>query len=143
MQVVINMDDEKFDELFGEQVGKLDPREVKDIFAECIKEYFTQNNYENVERLITEKEGYYSRQPQFTWFGKELIKNCDYSKLQEVVDKVIDSMTNNHERLLKEMLFEVISIGFTNSYSMQTAFKEKILPLSMRIEGIESNIRRE
>lgn len=143
MQVVINMDDEKFDQLFGEEVGKLDPREIKDIFAECVKEYFTQNNYENVERLITEKGRYYDSKPQFTWFGKELIKSCDYSKLQEVVDKSIDSMTKNHERLLKETIFEAISIAFTNSYSMQTAFRDKILPLSMRIEGIESDIRRE
>ena len=143
MQVVINMDDEKFDQLFGEEVGKLDPREIKDIFAECVKEYFTQNNYQNVERLITEKESYYGSKPKFTWFGQKLIEHCDYSKLQEVVDKVIDSMVNNHETLLKEMLFEVISVGFTNSYSMQKAFEEKILPLTMRMEGIESNIRRE
>lgn len=97
MQVVINMDDEKFDQLFGEEVGKLDPREIKDIFAECVKEYFTQNNYQNVERLITEKESYYGSKPKFTWFGQKLIEHCDYSKLQEVVDKAIDSMIKNHD----------------------------------------------
>ena len=141
MQVVINMDDEKFDQLFGDEVGKLDPREIKDIFAECIKVYFEQNNYQNIERLITEKGDYYSSKPKFTWFGQKLIENCDYSKLQEVVDKVIDSMVNNHETLLKEMLFEVIARGFTNSYSMQEAFKMSILPLTMDMENIKSYLK--
>lgn len=141
MQVVINMDDEKFDQLFGDEVGKLDPREIKEIFAECIKAYFEQNNYQNIERLITEKDGsYYSSKPKFTWFGQKLIEHCDYSKLQEVVDKVIDNMVNNHETLLKEMLFEVISRGFTNSYSMQEAFKNSILPLTMDVENIKSHL---
>ena len=141
MQVVINMDDEKFDQLFGDEVGKLDPREIKEIFAECIKAYFEQNNYQNIERLITEKDGsYYSSKPKFTWFGQKLIEHCDYSKLQEVVDKVIASMVNNHETLLKEMLFEVISRGFTNSYSMQEAFKSSILPLTMDMENIKSHL---
>lgn len=142
MQVVINMDDEKFDQLFGDEVGKLDPREIKDIFAECVKEYFAQNNYQNIERLITEKDGsYYSSKPKFTWFGQKLIEHCDYSKLQEVVDKVIDSMVNNHETLLKEMLFEVISRGFTNSYSMQEAFQNSILPLTMDMKNIKSHLK--
>ena len=139
MQVVINMDDEKFDQLFGDEVGKLDPREIKDIFAECIKAYFEQNNYQNVERLITEKGEYYSSKPKFTWFGQKLIEHCDYSKLQEVVDKVIDGMVNNHETLLKEMLFEVIARGFTNSYSMQKAFEDRILPLYSQIEFISKS----
>ena len=142
MQVVINMDDEKFDQLFGDEVGKLDPREIKEIFAECIKAYFEQNNYQNIERLITEKDGsYYSSKPKFTWFGQKLIEHCDYSKLQEVVDKVIDSMVNNHETLLKEMLFEVIARGFTNSYSMQEAFKNSILPLTMDMENIKTYLK--
>ena len=141
MQVVINMDDEKFDQLFGDEVGKLDPREIKNIFAECINAYFEQNNYQNIERLITEKGDYYSSKPKFTWFGEKLIEHCDYSKLQEVVDKVIDSMVNNHETLLKEMLFEVIARGFTNSYSMQGAFKESILPLTMDMENIKSYLK--
>jgi len=141
MQVVINMDDEKFDQLFGDEVGKLDPREIKEIFAECIKAYFEQNNYQNIERLITEKDGsYYSSKPKFTWFGQKLIEHCDYSKLQEVVDKVIESMVNNHETLLKEMLFEVIARGFINSYSMQKAFEDRILPLSSQIEFISNNM---
>lgn len=142
MQVVINMDDEKFDQLFGDEVGKLDPREIKEIFAECIKAYFEQNNYQNIERLITEKDGsYYSSKPKFTWFGQKLIEHCDYSKLQEVVDKVIESMVNNHETLLKEMLFEVIARGFTNSYSMQEAFKNSILPLTMDMENIKTYLK--
>lgn len=139
MQVVINMDDKKFDELFGDEVGKLDPREIKDIFAECVKEYFAQNNYQNVEKLITEKGSYYDSKPQFTWFGKKLIESCDYGKLQEVVDKAMDSMIKNHDVLLKEVLFEAIARGFTNSYSMQQAFEEKILPLAIRMKNTESN----
>ena len=139
MQVVINMDDKKFDELFGDEVGKLDPREVKDIFAECIKAYFEQNNYANIERLITEKDGgYYSSNPKFTWFGKKLIESCDYGKLQEVVDKAIDSMIKNHDVLLKEVLFEAIASGFNNSYSMGQAFRDRILPLTIKVDNMEN-----
>lgn len=134
MQVVINMDDEKFNELFGEEVGKIDPSEMKDIFAECIKEYFTQNNYTNVEKLLMEKGDYYHK-PKFTDFGEKLIESCDYSKLQEVVDKVVESMVNNHETLLKEMLFEVIAKGFSSSWSMENTFKDKIIPMVCSINA--------
>ena len=49
MKVEINIDETQFKELLDGHLSKLSEDAIKSIIVESIREYFSQNNYENIE----------------------------------------------------------------------------------------------
>ncbi len=126
MQIVANVDDELFNEIVTKEIENIPSEKLQEIIIDAIKGYFSANNYEKASLLVYKKESYGYRQEVPTDFAERIIRDCDYSKLQEVVDAAIEDLKTNHERLLREILMETLATGLINNYSFQTGLREAI-----------------
>ena len=126
MQIVANVDDGLFNEIVAKELENIPSEKLQEIIIDAIKGYFSANNYEKANLLIYKKESYGYHQEVPTDFAERIIRDCDYSKLQEVVDAAIEDLKTNHERLLREILMETLATGLINNYSFQTGLREAI-----------------
>lgn len=122
MQVVLNIDDEKFDALFGQDKEILNKVDIHEIFENCIKEYFEKDDYKVLKDLFERPGSYYNSDSIATIFTKQMINNCDMSKMQEVVDVCIEEIKKNYNSLLKQVIADNLIYGLTNNYN----FRESI-----------------
>lgn len=120
MEVKINVDESQFKDLLENELKALKPEELHEVMIECIKGYFTQNNYENLEPfLVKTKTQYGWDEKSASDFTKSIIAGCDYSKLQDIVDLCIDKLKGNYYDILKSILLESIVSGLTRSNKFQ------------------------
>ena len=127
MQVVLNIDEKMFDDAFGNVLMKMDDKQVANVLTECIKQYFTDNNNKNIEKLIFDDSGnYYNRGKMRSKFTDNIFKNCDFSKLQPLVDQAIERLKNNFDGMLSEVLGEALVRGLTDSCSFRDRLSEVI-----------------
>ena len=126
MQITVNVEDETFQKIVAQEINNIPSEKLQEIIIDAMKGYFSANNYEKAKLLVYTKETYGYRQEVPTDFAERLIRECDYSKLQEVVDAAIEDLKTNHERLLREILMETLATGLINNYSFQTGLREAI-----------------
>ena len=120
MKVEINVDEMQFKELLDKQLTELPQEVIQNIIIESIREYFTQNDYQMIENLFINKESRYGYiEKSSSVFLDKLMRECDYSKLQEVVDAAVENLKENNERILKDMLIEALAAKLTDTYSMR------------------------
>ena len=124
--ITLNVDDEVFNKIVEQELDNIPSEKLQEIIIDAMKGYFSANNYEKAKLLVYTKESYGYRQEVPTDFAESLIRECDYSKLQEVVDAAIEDLKTNHERLLREILMETLATGLINNYSFQTGLREAI-----------------
>lgn len=130
MKVEINIDETEFKELLDGQLSKLSDETIQNIILESIKEYFVKNDYKNVEDLFlqVDKNQYYGyTSKSANPFFEGLIRDCDYSKLQDLLDKTIDALINNHEEIIKSVFLEAISDKIANTYSFRDHIQEAMM----------------
>ena len=140
MEVKINVDESQFKDLLENELKALKPEELHEIMLECIKGYFTQNNYENLEPLLVKTKNQYGwAERSASDFTRGIIAGCDYSKLQDVVDLCIDKLKENHDHILKEILLESIVSGLTSSYRFKDEIDSAIREELYRIRQVENN----
>lgn len=116
MEVKIQVDETKFKDVLENELDAFNPEDLHDIIAECIGEYFRENNYKALEKIMFDS-GFYRDTPSALL--KEAITKCDYSGLQDVVDAMIDRLRNNYQDILSEVLWSQISKALVNSYGLQ------------------------
>lgn len=116
MEVKIQVDETKFKDVLENELDAFSPEDLHDIIAECIGEYFRNNNYKAIEKIMFD-QGFYRDTPSALL--KEAITKCDYSGLQDVADAMIDRLRNNYQDVLAEALWLQISKTLVNSYSLQ------------------------
>lgn len=129
MEVKINVDESRIPEILEKELDALDPKEIHEIVIECIKQYLSQDNYKNTERLfIYNEENDYGccRDMPTDLLYKILKENMDYSSLQNVVDKCIDELKNNYERLLIKVITEMIASSLVDTHNMKEAILNTI-----------------
>lgn len=121
MEVKINVDESMFKDVLEGELAALSSEQVQEVLLSAIKEYFTIDNYKNLEKLLYTKESrYYSSERIIASpFTKGIIEKCDYSKLQEVVDVSIEHLKTNSDHILKDILLESIMNGLTNTYQFK------------------------
>ena len=120
MKVEINVDEMQFKELLDKQLTELPQEVIQNIIIESIREYFTQDDYKMIENLFIEtKTSYGYTEKNSSYFLQGLMRGCDYSKLQEVVDAAIENLKENNERILKDMFIEAIADRLSNTYTMR------------------------
>ena len=120
MKVEINVDEMQFKELLDKQLTELPQEVIQNIIIESIREYFTQNDYQMIENLFIKRESRYGyTEKSSSEFLDKLIRACDYSKLQEVVDVAIENLKENNERILKDMFIEAIADRLGSTYTMR------------------------
>lgn len=130
MKVEINIDETEFKELLDGQLSKLSDETIQNIILESIKQYFAKNDYKNVEDLFlqVDKNQYYGcTSKSANTFFEGLIRDCDYSKLQDLLDKTIDALVNNHEEIIKSVFLEAISDKIANTYSFRDHIREAMI----------------
>jgi hypothetical protein len=134
MEIKINVDESMFSEVLDKELKGLTPEELHDVMIQCIKEYFTVDNYKNLEKLfVKESNNYYgSREYKPTDFTNQLAARCDCSKLQEIVDIGIDTLKNNHEYILQRVLFDLITTGLASTYSFRESISEVVSDILSR-----------
>ncbi len=131
MKVEISIDETQFKELLDGHLSKLPEDTIKNIIVESIHEYFTHNNYEMIENLFIEtKERYGFREKSAAPFLQRLVRDCDYSKLQDVLDAAIKNLEENNERILKDMFIEAIAGAMYNTYSFKDSISKALMEIT-------------
>lgn len=132
IQVTVNIDEKMFDESIGGALKSLKPEEMSEMLTNCIKEYLLGKNSKgenNIEKIIYDEATDYfgnSRTLKPSYFTKTMLEKLDYSALQEVVDKCINELKENHKDILEEVMLEMIIQGFKSTYSFNEILKDTI-----------------
>ena len=131
MKVELNVDETQIKELIDGHLSDLSEDMIKNILVECIRGYFSQNNYEQIENLFVEtkeKYGYY-KEKSASLFLQRLVKDCDYSKLQDVVDASINNLIEHNDTLLKDIIIEAIAEKLYSTYSFKDAVHRALVSI--------------
>ena len=138
MKVEINVDEIQFKDILDKELKDLPKEVLQDVIVKSIQGYFEQNNYENVQKLfLKENGGYNSWDTKITTteFLNGLVKDCDYSGLQDVVDEAIKSVRDNHKEILGDMILRIITNGFFQDYNFRSQLESAILDAIHRIRN--------
>ena len=131
MKVEINIDETQFKELLDGHLSKLSEDAIKSIIVESIREYFSQNNYENIENLFIEtKTSYGFKEKCASPFLQRLVRDCNYSKLQDVLDAAIENLKANNERILKDMFIEAIADKMTSTNVFRESIRDVLIDMT-------------
>lgn len=126
MTVQLNVDETQFKELLDKELKDMPKEVIQEAILSAIKEYFSVNDGKNLGFLI-EKEGYhYGSEKRPSEFLEKTLKDCDYSKLQDIIDKMVEELEKNHKYILQEVVLNALINGFTNTYSMQEVLRSQI-----------------
>ncbi len=117
MEIKIDVDELQFKEVLNKQLRDMPEDIIQKIIMECIREYFTQNNYEMIDKLFVQsnKDYYGFEKKSATEFLNRLIEECDYSKLQDIVDLAILDLRHNYNDILIDVLTLQLLQSFRNS----------------------------
>ena len=127
MDVTISVDEEMFKEIVEKELAALPKEKIQEILVKAIEAYFSKNNYEMIDKLLIEKNSYKWDNPDCpTEFTKQLIQNTDCSKLQDIVDKCIEKLSNNYEKILITMLTDIFTQGLMDNYNFHSQLKRAI-----------------
>ena len=132
IQVTVNIDEKMFDESIGGALKSLKPEEMSEMLTNCIKEYLLGKNSKgenNIEKIIYDEETSYfggSRTLKPSYFTKAMLEKLDYSALQEVVDKCINELKENHKDILEEVMLEMIVQGLKSTYNFNEILNDTV-----------------
>ena len=126
IRVTVNIDEKMFDDSIGGALKAMKPEEMQDMISNCIKEYLmgkNENGDQNIETLLydIEKQYYGGRVLRPSHFTKAMLDKLDYSGLQEVVDKCVNDLKENHKDIIEKLLLNLMIDGLTNTYGFRSA----------------------
>ena len=142
MQLTINVDETMFKDVLDNELKALSPEDLKNVMTECIKEYFTANDFKNLEPLIiqeTKSRYNWNTQKEATLFATKLIESCDYSQLQLVVDEAIKELQKNYRSILEDILLKTLVQGFTSNYAISSQLEMSVRDIIYRVERERNN----
>ena len=122
MEVKINVDETQLKDILDKELIDLPKEVLQDVIVQSIKGYFEQNNYENVQKLfLNENKSYYQYNTSLTSteFLNKLVKDCDYSELQSVVDEAIKDVKENHRSIVCDLISGIITKGMFEDYQFK------------------------
>ena len=126
IQVTVNIDEKMFDDSVGNALKAMKPEEMQDMIGNCIKEYLLGKNSEgnnNIETLLydVEKTYYGGSNLKPSYFTRSMLEKLDYSGLQDVVDKCVNDLKENHREIIDKILLEMMVDGLTRTYCFKDA----------------------
>lgn len=128
MDITISIDENMFAEVIEKELKALPSEKLQDIIVSAIQKYFEENGNTIIRDLLLRKSeyGYYYRSEP-TDFMREIVKNADYSKLNDFVNKSIDLLSTNYDSVLKEVLADALISGLTaNNFNYRDNLSEVI-----------------
>ena len=126
MKVELNVDETQFKDILDKELQDLPKEVLQNIIVESIKGYFQQDDYKNVEKIFLheEKNSYgWSSHNEPNVLLTSVLKNCNYSKLQDVVDEAINTLKEEHYNILKNILKDMFIKGLTTDYTFQSSLE--------------------
>lgn len=125
MTVQLKVDETQFKELLDKELKDMPKEVIQEAILSAIKEYFSIDDGKNLGFLI-EESGYHYGEKRPSDFLKKTLAECDYSKLQNIIDKMSEELEKNHKFILQEVVLNALINGFTNTYSMQEVLRSQI-----------------
>lgn len=132
IQVTVNIDEKMFDESIGDALKSLKPEEMSEMITNCIKEYLLGKNSKgenNIEKIIYDEVNDYfgnSHTLKPSYFTQKMLEKLDYSALQEVVDKCINELKENHKDILEKVMLEMIVKGLKSTYNFNEILEDTV-----------------
>ena len=105
--------------------------EMHDALVKAVNDYFA-NNPKEIERLIFPYSSY-DRYHEPSQLLKDMVKSCDFSELQPVVDACVQSVKIRHEELLKSLILELISKSLVETYGFREQLNQTIYEVLNRM----------
>lgn len=127
MKLEINVDETQFKDILDKELKEMPKEVIQAVIVKSIQGYFEQNNYENVQRLFVQTSEYgWKTEKTSTEFLNGLVKDCDYSALQGVVDKAIEDVKENHRSIVCDLISNIITNGLLTDYNFRSALDSAI-----------------
>ena len=136
MKVEINVDETQLKDILDKELTDLPKEVLQDVIVQSIKGYFEQNNYENVQKIfINESKNSYGFGTSITStrFLDDLLKECNYSGLQSVVDEAIKDVKENHRSIVCDLISKIMTEGLFQDYNFKYALENAIRDTILRI----------
>lgn len=124
MQVVINVSDDQFDSIVKDQLGAISPEDLHEALVKAINDYFTTHP-QAIERLLFPYNSY-DRYQEPTQLLRDMVKSCDFSGLQPVVDDCIKLVSENKESILRNIIFNQMVETLMNTYYFRDQLKSAL-----------------
>lgn len=139
MKVELNVDEAQFKDVLDKEFKDLPKEVLQDAIVQSIKRYFEQNNYANVQNLFLYEttKGYNSWDTRIisTEFLNGLLKDCDYSGLQDVVDEAIKTVKENHMSVLCSLISDIVAHGLCADYHFRNELENAIQDVLCRMKN--------
>jgi hypothetical protein len=126
MEVKLTVTEEQFKEILEKGFNDLQKETIQEVIIQSIKEYFTHDNYKNLNAFIVDKESYGYGSKTASRFLIDCMEDCDYSGLQEVVDLMIKDLKENYHKILIEILSDRLMRGLADTWSFQDSLENTI-----------------
>jgi len=125
MEIVINVDGDKFQEIVDKELGAFSKEELHEL---CRKGILTcLNDNDRIKELFTRKTNGYYDQYQANEILRDAAKTVNFDELfGEVKEKIIDYVKNNYESLVKQIVFDSFINGLSRHICDNDEFKCKL-----------------
>lgn len=146
IQVTVNIDEKMFDDSIGATLKEMKPEEIQDMISNCIREYLLGKNSEgnnNIETLLydVEKTYYGGSNLKPSYFTRSMLEKLDYSGLQDVVDKCVNDLKENHREIIEKILLEMMVEGLTRTYCFDNVIERTVKDIIINRESNDNNRR--
>lgn len=145
MEIKIEVSEEKFKDVLRDELNSFTDEELHEICRQGL--ISCMSNMETMKDLLINKEKSYYNDGSYR--AKELLSQAaakiDFSPLfKDLQQQIIDYIKVNHEKLIKDLLFEVFISGLNSNIVSSVSFRDTLASamIQMRCEMNEEFDRR-
>lgn len=118
MEVKIEVDELQFKNMLDKQLEDMPVDVLQNIIAESVHTYFTQDKCKKVENLFVDvNDSSWTTTKSASQFLLNVMEDCDFSAMQDIIDKMLDDLNRNYHNILIEVVTRMIVQGLSNHYS--------------------------
>ena len=139
MQLVVNLDDEKFKDIVDKEIHDLPKEKIQEILLEGLRSYVstdTDSSNRVIRSIFEEKDhnGYFNTNKPTKYF-ESIVSNWDHhsEKVNELMDAMIDTLIKENKSLLVEVFTNLIAHSLANKMQTNNSFKDAINDISNTI----------
>lgn len=125
MEIVINVDSEKFNEIIQKELEAFSKDELHELIRKGIINCLS--NEDTLKNFFTRRPNYYDSTTQADEILKEAVKTVNFDEaFKPLQDKIIDYVKNNHEKIIKEFVLQKFETGLCMSLDNNDSFKNAV-----------------
>ena len=161
MKVQIEINENQFTELLEKELGDLPKEDIQAILLESIKSYLhheditetqeiinslngrikepakiiRKQNYDKLNALlIREESSWGNRNSRPSELFSQMLNQCNFSGLQDIVDEMIEDLKNNYHNILVEAMSKRIADSLINDYKFQQELTD-VVQMNIRMRN--------